>query len=61
MSPAVGGKKRCRMHGGAPGSGAPRGNRNALKHGWYTAEELEARRQMRALIRQSRDLVKKID
>ena len=25
MSPAVSGKKRCRMHGGAPGSGAPIG------------------------------------
>jgi hypothetical protein len=28
-SPAVRGKRRCRMHGGAPGSGAPRGNQNA--------------------------------
>jgi hypothetical protein len=28
-SPAVRGRKRCRMHGGAPGSGPPRGNRNA--------------------------------
>ncbi|WP_394730732.1 hypothetical protein [Altererythrobacter sp. GH1-8] len=26
------GKKRCRMHGGK-GSGAPRGNHNAWKHG----------------------------
>jgi hypothetical protein len=26
------------MHGGAPGSGAPRGNKNALKHGRYTRE-----------------------
>jgi hypothetical protein len=25
MSPAVGGMNRCRMHGGAPGSGAPLG------------------------------------
>ena len=35
-SPAVAEKKRCRMHGGAHGSGAPRGNQNALKHGTYT-------------------------
>ena len=35
-SPAVAGKKRCRMHGGAPGSGAPRGNQNALKDGFHT-------------------------
>ena len=32
-SPAVHGRARCRMHGGARGSGAPRGNRNAWKHG----------------------------
>ena len=32
-SPAVSGKARCRMHGGAAGSGAPRGNQNALKQG----------------------------
>ena len=25
-APAMRGKRRCRMHGGAPGSGAPRGN-----------------------------------
>ena len=33
--PAVSDKARCRMHGGAKGSGAPKGNRNALKHGLY--------------------------
>jgi len=32
------------MHGGAPGSGAPRGNKNALKHGAYTREAIERRR-----------------
>ena len=32
-SPAVRGKRRCRMHGGAAGSGAPMGNKNALRHG----------------------------
>jgi hypothetical protein len=58
-SPAVSGKKRCRMHGGAPGSGAPRGN--ALENGLCTREALEERRQLRDLIRQSRDLVNKID
>lgn len=31
-SPAVAGHQRCRMHGGR-GSGAPRGNRNAWRHG----------------------------
>jgi hypothetical protein len=36
QSPAVQGKHRCRMHGGAAGSGAPLGNKNAFKHGVYT-------------------------
>ena len=59
-SPAVAGKKRCRMHGGAPGSGAPRGNKNALKNGLYTREAIEERRQLRAFMRQSRKLLQQI-
>lgn len=42
-SPAIRGKERCRMHGGR-GSGAPKGNRNAWRHGGHSAE-------MRALAR----------
>ena len=61
MSPAVHGKKRCRMHGGAPGSGAPKGNRNALKHGLYTREAIAARRRLSDLIRKSRELLARID
>jgi glucans biosynthesis protein len=38
------------MHGGAAGSGAPRGNQNALKHGRYTAEAIAWRRKLAALI-----------
>ena len=53
-SPAVRGKKRCRMHGGALGSGAPHGNQNARKTGLYTREEIAERRGIQALIRQSR-------
>ena len=60
-SPAVAGKKRCRMHGGAAGSGAPRGNKNALKHGRHTREAIEERRQLRALLRQSRSLIQQIE
>ncbi len=37
-SPAVRGKRRCRIHGGAKGSGAPKGNTNAIKHGCTTSE-----------------------
>jgi uncharacterized protein YjcR len=44
---------RCRMHGGVS-PGAPKGNKNALKHGRYTAEATlrEMLRQARSLIRQ---------
>ena len=56
-SPVVSGKKRCRMHGGAFGSGAPRGNKNALKHGRFTREFLEGRRRTYALIKTLRKSV----
>lgn len=38
------------MHGGAPGSGAPKGNRNALKDGAFSAEALQRRRQIALLL-----------
>jgi hypothetical protein len=60
QSPAVNGKRRCRMHGGAPGSGAPKGNRNALRHGRYTAQVIATRREIRALLRRSRELMESI-
>jgi glucans biosynthesis protein len=41
------------MHGGAKGSGAPQGNRNAVKHGRFTKEALVDRENLRALIRSS--------
>jgi hypothetical protein len=43
------------MHGGADGGGAPCGNRNALKHGLYTAEAITQRQEVAALIRACRD------
>jgi len=61
MAPAVSGKKRCRMHGGAPGSGAPIGNQNALKRGLFTREAIEERRALRDLIRSARQLALKIE
>lgn len=36
--PAAPGKPVCTWHGGAPGVGAPRGNRNAWKHGWRSRQ-----------------------
>jgi hypothetical protein len=49
-APAVRGKRRCRMHGGVPRSGAPRRNRNARKHGLFTRDEIAGRKQARAVL-----------
>jgi hypothetical protein len=46
---------RCRMHGG-PSLGAPKGNRNAFKHGRYSGEAIARRREISALIRAARAL-----
>ena len=47
----VTGKRRCRMHGGAPGSGAPSGSRNGMyQHGYYTKEAIAERRALSALV-----------
>jgi hypothetical protein len=43
------------MHGGLS-PGAPKGNKNALKHGRYTAEAIARRREIAELIRQVRQL-----
>jgi hypothetical protein len=60
-SPAVRGKKRCRMHGGAPGSGAPKENQNALKHGLFTKQAIEERKQVQALLGQARKLLQDVE
>lgn len=56
-SPAVHGKKRCRMHGGAQGSGAPKANRNARKHGLFTRDAIAERKQIQALLGEARKLL----
>ena len=43
------------MHGGAS-PGAPKGNKNALKHGRYTAKAIAQRRKVRELIRAMKQL-----
>lgn len=60
-SPAVRGKRRCRMHGGAEGSGAPKGNQNALKHGLYTREAIEERSALKMLMRDATALLKSVE
>jgi glucans biosynthesis protein len=42
------------MHGGAAGSGAPFGNKNALKHGNYSTEAIARRRDFAQFIRLAR-------
>jgi glucans biosynthesis protein len=50
---SVRGRARCRMHGGAKGSGGPRGDRNGnFRHGLWTRENLETRKTARAKIRE---------
>jgi hypothetical protein len=60
-SPAVTGRRRCRMHGGAAGSGGPKGPRNGnYKHGQYTAEAIAWQRWLRQLTRDVRALAKRL-
>jgi len=59
-SPAVHGRQRCRMHGGAPGSGAPRANQNARKRGLFTKDAIEERRRIQALLGEARKLLEEM-
>jgi glucans biosynthesis protein len=49
--PPAAGKRRCFQHGGARGIGAPRGSRNAWKHGFYSAEQTAQRLRINAFFR----------
>jgi hypothetical protein len=58
---AVRGRARCRMHGGAQGSGGPRGDHNGnFKHGLWTQETLAMRGTVRAKLREARALLQAI-
>ncbi len=55
QSPAVNGRARCRMHGGAKGSGAPKGPANGnYRHGGFTCEAIQDRRIVQELIRRAK-------
>ena len=56
-APAVRGKRRCRMHGCAPGSGAPSGNQNARRHGRFAGQAIAERRQIRVLLGEVRKML----
>jgi hypothetical protein len=58
--PAIRGKARCRVHGGARGSGAPRYNLNALKHGETTGEARAFRKEIRVTIQRGKSFVKEL-
>jgi len=47
---------RCRLHGGKS-TGPPKGNKNAFKHGRYTAQAITRRREVRALLKSIKQLV----
>ena len=59
-SPAVSGRQRCRMHGGAQGSGAPRGNRNARKHGLFTRDAIAERKRIQVVLGEARKLLEEM-
>lgn len=54
----VTGKTRCRLHGGAEGSGAPIGNSNALKHGFYSKQWKQSFTESKKLVSQFQKLKK---
>ncbi len=59
QAPAVRGWTVCRFHGA--GGGGPKGERNGMyKEGLYTKEAVESRRRLRALLSQSRELLKRL-
>ena len=59
-SAAVRGKRRCRMHGGVPKSGAPKGNRNARKHGLFTGKAIAERKRVQALLADTRKFLQEM-
>ncbi|MGT2437425.1 HGGxSTG domain-containing protein [Bradyrhizobium betae] len=59
-APALHGKARCRMHGGAWGAGAPMGNQNAQTHGAFTRERIAERGEIRTLLGEARKLLQKL-
>ncbi len=50
---------RCRMHGGKS-PGAPKGNRNAWKHGHYSAEAMGMRRLVRQLLSDAEETIDRV-
>jgi hypothetical protein len=45
------------MHGGAQGSGAPKANLNARRHGLFARDAIAERKKIRALLGEARKLL----
>ena len=59
-APAEVGKNVCRFHGAR--AGAPRGERNGqYKHGLCSKESIQARKQLRALLKQVTATVREVE
>jgi hypothetical protein len=55
--PAVRGKRRCRMHGGAPGSGAQGQTRTRVGTACSRGDAIAERKQIQALLGEARKLL----
>ncbi len=60
-APAVRNRRRCRMHGAAPGTGGQSGNANAWKHGRHTKEARAERKRIAALVGEAEGLLREIE
>lgn len=59
---AIRGKKRCRLHGGAAGSGAPSGSANGrYTTGRFTKDAVEFNRKARSWMRQAKRIAREIE
>jgi hypothetical protein len=59
-APALSGKTRCRMHGGARRCGAPKGNQNARKHGLFTRAAMAEQGQLLLLLDEVQGLLEEL-
>jgi hypothetical protein len=65
QGPAMRHRRRCRLHGGlSTGARTPEGlariRQAVTKHGWFTRAAREERRQLRQLLRESRETLAKV-
>ena len=58
--PPAAGKRRCFQHGGARGSGAPAGNRNNWRDGFYSRAAIAERRRINGFIRECLQTLRQI-